>query len=166
MGNLKSVFNSIVHTYFRLSTLSQKKTNWLQLLYCSLTVSLLLLDVSCYRHSPITAYGARYISACIDHQSAIRRTFFGTHCICEVKQQPTVTQENMPRCYYSLSIFSTSCLTFRTWIWMYLWEYFPIRNWVFPGTKRFSEWTLVIFICNVIKHCLIAVINVKMLLGL
>jgi len=45
------MFNSIIHTYFRLFTLSHK--NKMQLLYCSLSVCLLLLTASWYLRSPI-----------------------------------------------------------------------------------------------------------------
>jgi len=48
----KSFFNSIIHTYFTLFMLSQKKQTAI-LLYCSVSVYLLLFTASYYMRSPI-----------------------------------------------------------------------------------------------------------------
>jgi len=62
----KVIFSTLLFIYFRLFTLSQKKTNS-NCCTAALAVYLLLFNASCYLHSPSTASGARYRrSPCID----------------------------------------------------------------------------------------------------
>jgi len=59
----KKSFSTLFFIYFRLFTLCQKKTNT-NCCTAALDVYLLLLNASYYLHSPSTASGARYRSAC------------------------------------------------------------------------------------------------------
>jgi len=62
----KSHFSTLLFIYFRLFTLSQKKTNS-NCCTAALAVYVLLFNASSYMHSPSTASGARYRrSASID----------------------------------------------------------------------------------------------------
>ena len=59
LGNRKKSFSTLLFIYFRLFTLSQKKTNS-NCCTAALAVFLLLLNASYYLHSPSNASGARY----------------------------------------------------------------------------------------------------------
>jgi len=61
LGNPKSFINSIIHTYFRLFTLSWKKRNS-NCCTSALAVYLLFFSASYYLQSPITTSGVRYRS--------------------------------------------------------------------------------------------------------
>ena len=67
LRNPKKSFSTLLFIYFRLFSLSQKKTNS-NCCTAALAVYLLLFNsASYYLHSPSTAFGARYrMSACID----------------------------------------------------------------------------------------------------
>jgi len=66
LGNPKKSFSTFLFMYFRLSTLTQKKTSS-NCCSTAIAVYLLLFSASYYLHNPSTASGARYRkSACND----------------------------------------------------------------------------------------------------
>jgi len=71
LGNPKKSFSTFLFMYFRLSTLTQKKTSS-NCCSTALAVYLLLFSASYYLHNPSTASGARYRKIACNDMNVLR----------------------------------------------------------------------------------------------